>query len=116
MLMSNPAESTPSFRASGTVTADDVEKAASAEAARIRSAGGFVLVIAGDDFDGYLAEIARGLRRVASNAAIGARRVALVAPESMMAELSEAGVTRTDGAIRAFPEADAAAARAWVHG
>jgi hypothetical protein len=100
------------LRASGTVTAGDVEAAIEAALGRSEAATGLVIVIDGD-FDGYFAELARGL----TNASLAHRslvKIAVVADPAWMDEARLSGFDASPVPVRLFAEADQRAALNWA--
>ena len=103
------------LRASGTILAQDVEAAIEAALGASNAARGLVIVI-DRDFDGYFAELSRGL----ANAALAHRslvKLALVADADRMegAKLSS-GFDVSAVPIRLFDSADRNAAFDWAAG
>jgi SpoIIAA-like len=100
------------LRASGTVTADDIEAAIAAALRRSEAATGLVIVIDAD-FEGYFAELARGLATSALVHKSLVKLAVVVDPEQMDgATLNsfEASPVR----IRQFAHADESAALEWA--
>ena len=102
------------LRASGTVMARDVEAAIEAAIGSSAAASGLVVVI-DRDFDGYLAELSRGL----ANAALAHRslvKLALVTDPDRMDEASLGGFRTSAVPIRIFATADRNQAFDWAAG
>jgi len=100
------------LRASGTIMARDVE--AAIEAALGTASTGVVIVI-DRDFDGYLAELARGL----ANAALAHKnlvKLAVVTEADRMDEAKLSGFDVSAVPIRLFVAADQKAALDWAAG
>ncbi|RBP11898.1 hypothetical protein DFR50_1155 [Roseiarcus fermentans] len=97
--------------ASGTVMARDVEQAVDAALGAISAPTGLVVVI-GDDFDGYMAELERGLANVAA-AHRTIVRIALVTGPGQSAEAT-LGVAQSAVPIRLFAAGDRLAAFDWA--
>lgn len=102
------------LRANGTVIASDVAEAfAKAQAAPGRDGtAGFVIAI-DPDFDGYLAELARGLTAAAAAPRPPFTRFALVAPDGMVSEARRLGGA---GAVKIFPASEKTAAFSYAAG
>jgi len=97
--------------ASGTVIARDVEAAVRASVGPGGSTPAGLVIIVARDFDGYFAEIARGLTD-ASGAHKSLARLALVADADT---LDEARLSGFDGSlVRLFTTADRKAALDWA--
>ncbi|MGJ0505970.1 MAG: hypothetical protein ACR652_02300 [Methylocystis sp.] len=110
-MLESLAETPPGvrgLRATGVVVAADVAQALAA--AQPDAAAGLVVVI-DPDFDGYLAELMRGLAAAAAAPAPAFARVALVAPDDMLAEAGRHG-----GEVRLFPASRRAEALAYAAG
>ena len=108
-----PAQ-TLALKASGTVMARDVEAAIEAALGSSSAASGLVVVI-DRDFDGYLAELSRGLAK----AALAHRslvKLALVADSDRMAEARFSGFEASAVPIRLFAAADRRLAFDWAAG
>jgi hypothetical protein len=100
------------LKASGTVMARDVEAAIDAALGSPTAPMGLVLVI-DPDFDGYFAEIARGL----ANVALAHRnivRIAVVTEPTQLAEAKLNAWTDSPVTIRLFSAEDLRAAYAWA--
>ncbi len=100
------------LRASGTVTARDVEAAIAAALGRSEAATGLVIVIDAD-FEGYFAELARGL----TNASLAHRalvRLAVVTDAERMEEARLSGFDASPVPVRLFAEADERGALEWA--
>jgi uncharacterized protein YbjT (DUF2867 family) len=100
------------LRASGMVTADDIEAAIAAALRRSEAATGLVIVI-DPDFDGYFAELARGL----SNASLTHRtlvKLAVVTDPERMDEARVSGFDVSAVPVRLFDAADQRVALEWV--
>ncbi len=100
------------LQASGTVMAHDVGAAVEAALGSQTAAAGLVVLI-GQDFDGYLAELARGLKSVApAHKAIV--RIALVAGADQIEEDKLIGWNDAPVPIRLFPASERRAAFDWA--
>ena len=99
------------LRASGTVMAQDVEAAIEAALGRSEAATGLVIVI-DPDFDGYFAELARGLT-TASLAHRALVKLAVVTDPGRMNEARLSGFEASPVPVRLFAEADEKAALEW---
>jgi hypothetical protein len=100
------------LKASGTIMARDVESAI--EAALGTASTGIVIVI-DRDFDGYLAELARGL----ANAALAHKNLVKLAVVTEADRMEEAGLSGFDISavpIRLFDSADRNVAFEWAAG
>jgi hypothetical protein len=105
---------TVALRALGTVMAQDVEAAIQAALGPSSAASGLVVVI-DPDFDGYLAELSRGL----ANAALAHRslvKLAVVADAGRLDEARLSGIDVSAVPIRLFPVADRNVAFEWAAG
>jgi hypothetical protein len=100
------------LRASGTVMAQDVEAAIEAALGRSEAATGLVIVI-DPDFDGYFAELARGLT-TASLAHRALVKLAVVTDPGRMNEARLSGFEASPGPVRLFAEADEKGALNWA--
>ena len=99
------------LEASGTVMARDVD--AAVEAALGTTAATGLVVVISRDFDGYLAELARGLKSVAlAHRAIV--RIAVVAEGDQIEEAKLIGWKEAPVPIRLFPASERRAAFAWA--
>ena len=99
------------LEASGTVMAGDVDAAVEV-ALGSKAAVGLVIVIS-QDFDGYLAELARGLKSVAlAHKAIV--RIAVVAEPGQIEEAKLVGWDEAPVPIRLFPMSERRAAIGWA--
>jgi SpoIIAA-like len=108
-----PAE-TLALRASGTILAQDIEAAIEAALGGSTAARGLVIVI-DRDFDGYFAELSRGL----ANAALAHRslvKLAVVTDSDRMDEARLSGFDVSAVPIRLFAAADRNAAFDWAAG
>ena len=100
------------LRASGTVIAQDVEAAIAAAVGPTSAATGLVIVI-DPDFDGYFAELARGL----SSAALAHKnlvKLAIVTASDRMEMAKISGFDASPVPIRLFVEAEKKAALEWA--
>jgi hypothetical protein len=100
------------LNASGTVMASDVEAAIEAAVGPSEAATGLVIVI-DRDFEGYLAELARGL----ANAALAHKSLVKLAVVTDVDRMDEARVSGLDVSavpIRLFASADRRAALEWA--
>jgi hypothetical protein len=100
------------MRASGTVTAQDVEAAIEAALGQSEAATGLVIVI-DPDFDGYFAELARGLTN-ASLAHKSLVKLGVVTDPERMDEARVSGFDVSAVPVRLFDAADQRAALEWV--
>ena len=100
------------LKASGTITAGDVEKAIEGALASSSAATGLVVVI-DRDFDGYFAELARGLKH-ASLAHKNLVRLAVVTEADRMDEAQLSGFDIAAVPIRLFTANDRRAAYDWA--
>jgi hypothetical protein len=102
------------LRAIGTVLAEDVAAAITAAAAAPGHAPTKGMVVLIDpDFDGYLAELVRGLATAAVAPAPAFARFALIAPDGVVSEARSHG---GDFAMRIFPASRHAEALAFAAG
>jgi SpoIIAA-like len=102
---------TLALRASGTIMARDVEAAIEAALGRSGAATGLVIVI-DPDFEGYFAELARGL----ANASLTHRalvKLAVVTDPERMDEARLSGFDASPVPVRLFDAADQRAALEW---
>lgn len=99
----------PVYRAIGTVMAADVEALYTDAPARS-------MIVVDADFDGYMAELARGLQTVAGRAGAATQRIAVIVNADVLDEAELGGLTPDGTTLRAFSRADTAAALAWVKG
>jgi len=103
---------TLALQASGTVVARDVEAAISAAVAPTSGATGLVVVV-DRDFDGYFAELARGL----TSAALAHKnlvKLAVVTDPDRMEEARISGFEVSPVTVRLFPTAERKAALEWA--
>jgi hypothetical protein len=100
------------LEASGTVMAGDVDAAVEAELGPKAAAIGLLVAIS-QDFDGYLAELARGLKSV-SLAHKAIVRIAVVAEHGQIEEAGLVGWTDAPVSIRLFPASERHTAFDWV--
>ncbi len=106
-----PAE-TLALRASGTVMARDVETAIEAALGRSGASSGLVIVI-DPDFDGYLAELARGL----SSSALTHKnlvKLAVVCDAGLLDEAKFSGFDTSAVPIRLYPSTERRHAFDWA--
>jgi glucose-6-phosphate dehydrogenase assembly protein OpcA len=108
-----PAE-TLALKASGTIMAQDVEAAIQAALGSSNASRGLVIVI-DRDFDGYFAELARGLAK-ASLAHRSLVKMAVVTDADRMEEARLSGFEASAVPIRLFAAADRNAAFDWAAG
>jgi SpoIIAA-like len=106
-----PAQ-TLALRASGTVMARDIEAAIEAALGRSEAATGLVIVI-DPDFDGYFAELARGLK-TSSLAHKSLVKLAVVTDAERMEEARLSGFDVSAVPVRLFDAADQRAALEWA--
>ena len=105
---------TLALKASGTVMAQDIEAAIEAALAPSSASSGLVVVI-DRDFDGYFAELSRGL----ANASLAHRslvKLALVTDVDRMDEARLSGFDKSAVPIRLFATRDRNAAFDWAAG
>ena len=105
---------TLALKASGTVMARDIEAALEAAIGPSSAASGLVVVI-DRDFDGYFAELARGL----ANVALAHRalvKLAVVADSDRMDEARLSGFSASAVPVRLFAAADRSLAFDWAAG
>jgi hypothetical protein len=103
---------TLALRASGTVMARDVEAAIEAALGQTGASTGLVIVI-DPDFDGYFAELARGL----ANAALAHKslvKLAVVTDADRMDEAKLSGFEVSAVPVRLFDAADQRGALEWA--
>ena len=105
-------EHTLALRASGTIVARDIEAAIEAGLGQSDAATGLVIVI-DPDFDGYFAELARGLKN-ASLAHKNLVKLAVVTDANRMEEAKLSGFEVSAVPVRLFAEADQRAALDWA--
>jgi len=103
---------TLALRASGTIVARDIEAAIEAGLGQSGAATGLVIVI-DPDFDGYFAELARGLKN-ASLAHKNLVKLAVVTGADRMEEAKLSGFEVSAVPVRLFAEADQKAALDWA--
>ena len=103
---------TLALRASGTVMARDVERAIEAALGRSEAATGLVIII-DPDFDGYFAELARGLT-TASLAHKSLVKLAVVTDPGRMDEARLSGFETSPVSVRLFTDADEKSALDWA--
>ncbi len=100
------------LEASGTVIARDVESAVDG-AVGASSAGTGLVIVVSQDFDGYFAEVARGLANVAV-AHKNVVRIAVVTEADQMDEAKLVGWNTSAVPIRLFSTQELSAAYAWA--
>jgi len=100
------------LRASGTVMARDIEAAIEAALGQSEAATGLVIVV-DSDFDGYFAELARGLK-TASLAHKSLVKLAVVTDAERMDEARLSGFDVSAVPVRLFATADRRAALEWA--
>ena len=101
------------LRASGTVMAGDVDEAIAIQAGAGGSTAAGLVVVIDHDFDGYFAELARGL----ANAALAHRalvKLAVVTEDDRMQEARLSGFDRAAAPVRFFASDDRVAAFEWA--
>jgi hypothetical protein len=103
---------TLALRASGTIMAQDIEAAIESALGRSEAATGLVIVI-DPDFDGYFAELARGLTS-ASLAHKSLVKAAVVTDAARMDEARLAGFDLSAVPVRLFAEIDEKGALDWA--
>jgi hypothetical protein len=100
------------LRASGTVMARDIEAAIEAALGQSEAASGLVIII-DPEFDGYFAELARGLK-TASLAHKSLVKLAVVTGAERMDEARISGFDVSAVPVRLFDTADQRAALEWA--
>jgi hypothetical protein len=103
---------TLALRATGTVMAPDIEAAIEGALGQSEAATGLVIVI-DPDFDGYFAELARGLK-TASLAHKRLVKLAVVTDVERMEEARLSGFDVSAVPVRLFASADQRAALEWA--
>ena len=101
------------LRASGAVAAREVEEAIGPLAGRAGSAPAGLVIVVDRDYDGYYAELARGLT-TASLAHRSLVRLAVVTEAERMEEARVSGFDLSAVPVRFFPTADLRAALDWA--
>jgi hypothetical protein len=106
------------LRASGTVVEQDVREAVAqaAAAAKDTSTHRGLVVFVDPEFDGYLAELIRGLEREAAQNPASFARWALVVKDDVVEEASQFGSFIADSNLRVFPDSARTSALEWVAG
>ena len=114
--LSNLPKEIIGFRATGTVIASDVEKSLAdlAGSEGTIDAKGLAVVV-DRDFDGYFAELARGMAH-ASSAYKSLEKLAVVVDADRMGEARPSSFDGTAANVRLFATPDRTAAFAWVAG
>jgi len=105
------------LRASGTVIAQDVPEAVALLAGtrpELKERG--LVVFVGPDFDGYLAELVRGLEEEAAKGNAPFARWALVVEDDKMGEVHQFGRFAAEGNFRVFQESVRQSALEWAAG
>ncbi len=100
------------LEASGTVMARDVEQSVEAALGSTSAATGLVVVIS-EDFDGYMAELERGLASVS----VAHKSIVRIALVPAAGQVDEAKVSSWSGSavpIRVFPVSERRAALDWA--
>jgi hypothetical protein len=110
--LQDPPEHALALEASGTIMASDIEAAADAALGASTVGTGLVIVI-GRDFDGYLAELARGLANV-SLAHKNIVRIAVVTDADRMDEAKLSGWSASAVPVRLFAASERRAAYNWA--
>ncbi len=98
------------LKASGTVMASDVEQAAAALATGPAPIG--LVIVIDPDFDGYMAEVARGL----ANVSLAHKTIVRIAVVLDPGQMSESGFSVSAVPIRTFATGDRREAFAWADG
>lgn len=111
--MQDAPEHALALKASGTVMARDVEAAVSAALGKSTVGTGLVVVI-DPDFDGYFAELARGLTTV-SLAHRNIVRIAVVTEPDRIEEARISGFSVSAVPIRLYAASDRQAAYDWAY-
>ena len=105
------------LRATGTVIEQDVKEAVALAAAATQGSKSHGLVVfVGLDFDGYLAELVRGLKNEAAENSAPFARWALVVKDDLIEEVRQYGSFTKDSHLRVFTESARPSALEWVAG
>ncbi len=102
-----------SVRATGTIMASDLRELfehSDMDTDTLKA----VAIVIDPDFDGYLAEIATGLRKELRRLNRADFKVALIMPENMLKEAALMRLASESGQVRLCPEAQSAQAMAWL--
>jgi len=110
-LQDAPAH-TLALGASGTILARDVEAAIEAASASHGAATGLIIVIE-REFDGYFAELSRGLLNV-SGTRKNLTRIAVITEADRMDEAKLGGLDASGAGLRLFPTSERRAAYEWA--
>jgi hypothetical protein len=101
------------FRATGTIIARDVKKLFENKEHSLQS-NPRAIIFVDPDFDGYLAELAKGLKK-AIKKRVGERpKIAIVLTEGVLAEAATAGLTEDGDPVRAFAASQRDVALNWL--
>ena len=76
--------------------------------------GSRISILVGSDFDGYLAELAKGLVKEVKRAGISDVKFAVILPDEMMQEANLAHLSTSGDVVRAFGLSDIAAVQDWL--
>lgn len=114
-LETPPVSGTQTIRATGTVLASDVRKLFEHSDLDV-SALNAVAIVIDPDFDGYLAEIATGLRKEIHRLGRSDFKIALIMPEGMMREVALTDLTQDHAQVRVYANTDESDAMAWLAG
>jgi hypothetical protein len=110
-------ENAITYRLTGTVVADDVKQAVCSDEKLAAGASSRSLVFTVDpEFDGYWAEVLRGLRALADEDGCATRiaRVAIIIPPDMRGEYETSPVLEMAIECRAFTSLEDDQARHWL--
>lgn len=101
------------FRATGTVLARDVLQLFEGGGATIDVDARLQFVI-DSDFDGYLVELIKGLKKRVAISGCSNLKIAVVMPDGVIPEAKLAGLSDKQGVIRAFSAIQSSAATDWL--
>ena len=111
--MFHPIETLPTavqgFRATGTILAGDVKKLFHEVPLNADSRA---MIEIDAEFDGYLSELSKGLRKEAAH--LPGVKIALVLPEGMVKEAELSGLSESGEPVRVFATTDQASALDWL--
>jgi len=102
-----------SFRATGTVLESDVGQLFADDGATFEDASRLEFVI-DPDFDGYLAEFVKGLKKQVAKSDFTNMKIALIMPDRMIPEAALAGLSENDDALKVFPSSQTSVATDWL--
>ncbi|MCA0425007.1 MAG: hypothetical protein LCH61_17120 [Proteobacteria bacterium] len=97
----------PVYRANGTVMAADVEALYTDAPARS-------MIVVDPDFDGYMAELSRGLNTILARTGTGVKKIAVILNADSLDEAELGGLSTNGASLRAFPRGETQAALAWA--